>query len=884
MTSTPAPPEDQARLLEDALIAVRQQTVLMRKCLDTPGKLMDALKCCSTLVSELRTSSLGPKQYYELYMAVFDALRYLSVHLRENHPHNHLADLYELVQYAGNIIPRLYLMITVGTAYMAIPEAPVKELMKDMMDMSRGVQHPIRGLFLRYYLSGQARDFLPTGEGDGPEGNLQDSINFVLTNFVEMNKLWVRLQHQGHSKDREQRVRERRELQLLVGSNIVRLSQLVDLETYSNGILGPLLEQVVQCRDVLAQEYLLEIITQVFPDEFHLHTLDQFLAAVSRLNPHVNVKAIVVGLMDRLSSFAEREAQENVTDDRGEVEEKALADLLEKVKLGKEQEPEKPTEPSNSEDHTNGESTAGPTEEPAEGESEPTPSIADTEATAVESEDGQSTVATGPERGIPSDVKLYEIFFEQVNNLVVAQHLPIQDTIALLVSLTNLALNIYPGRLDYVDQVLDYANRKVREHANSADLHSPPAQQSLLALLQAPLKRYVSIFTALSLPTYVPLFQSQTYPTRRAVAGEVARTLLREQIPITTTAQLENVLEILKVLIKEGSQPPAGYPGGPQRRQQETDETLEEQGWLARIVHLLQSENNDTQFKLLQMVRKAYADGADRIRTTTPPLITAGMKLARRFKAREHYDDNWETQSSALFKFMHSAISTLYTRVNGSGAAELALRLFSACGQTADITGFEEVAYEYFAQAFTVYEEAISDSKAQFQAVCVVAGALHQTRNFGRENYDTLITKCALHGSKLLRKPDQCRAVYLASHLWWATPIAVTDETEEGLYRDGKRVLECLQRALRVADSCMEQATSIELFVEILDRYVYYFDQQNESVTTKYLNGLIELIHSNLSTNQQDSASIESSKRHFKHTLENIAGRGYEGVVLDPQK
>ena len=115
--------------------------------------------------------------------------------------------------------------------------------------------------------------------------------------------------------------------------------------------------------------------------------------------------------------------------------------------------------------------------------------------------------------------------------------------------------------------------------------------------------------------------------------------------------------------------------------------------------------------------------------------------------------------------------------------------------------------------------------------MCVIATALHQTRNFGKENYDTLITKCALHGSKLLRKPDQCRAVYLASHLWWAVPNAAIEESEEGLYRDGKRVLECLQRALRVADSCMEQATSIELFVEILDRYVYYFDQQNESVS-----------------------------------------------------
>lgn len=743
----------------------------------------------STLVSELRTSSLGPKQYYELYMSVFDALRYLSVHLRENHPVNHLADLYELVQYAGNIIPRLYLMITVGTAYMSIEGAPVKELMKDMMDMSRGVQHPIRGLFLRYYLSGQARDFLPTGDSDGPEGNLQDSINFILTNFVEMNKLWVRLQHQGHSRERDQRTQERKELQLLVGSNIVRLSQLVDLAAYRDGILGPLLEQVVQCRDVLAQEYLLEVITQVFPDEFHLHTLDQFLAAVSRLNPHVNVKAIVIGLMDRLSDYAERESQNESEEDKGKMEEEALAKLLEKVRLGGSSTsttkdtnaPPESTEPQNG-DHP--EDDGGSAAETVHKENEPEPSIAETEATAV---NGDEAEPAKKRRGIPENVPLYEIFFGQVKNLVQAQHLPIQDTIALCVSLINLALNIYPDRLDYVDQVLEYAQSKVKEHANSADLHSQPAQQNLLALLQSPLRRYVSIFTALSLPTYVPLFQSQTYPTRRAVAGEVAKSLLKDQTFISTPAHLENVLEVLKVLIKEGSQVPAGYPGvvQPRARAMETDETMEEQGWLARLVHLIHSDDNDTQFRLLQMTRKAYSEGNERIRTTTPPLVTAGLKLARRFKTREHYDDNWSSQSSALLKFLHSAISTLYTRVNGSGAPELSLRLFCSCGQVADAIGFEEVAYEFFAQAFTVYEEAISDSKAQFQAVCVIASALHRTRNFGKENYDTLITKCAQHASKLLRKPDQCRAVYLASHLWWATPIAAngeTDETEVRLY------------------------------------------------------------------------------------------------------
>lgn len=45
MASAHPVPDDQSRLLEEALGVVRQQAVLMRRCLETPGKLMDALKC-----------------------------------------------------------------------------------------------------------------------------------------------------------------------------------------------------------------------------------------------------------------------------------------------------------------------------------------------------------------------------------------------------------------------------------------------------------------------------------------------------------------------------------------------------------------------------------------------------------------------------------------------------------------------------------------------------------------------------------------------------------------------------------------------------------------------------------------------------------------------
>ena len=72
------------------------------------------------------------------------------------------------------------------------------------------------------------------------DGNISDSVTFILHNFAEMNKLWVRMQHQGHTREKERREKERLELRILVGTNLVRLSQLetVDASLYQRVSLG----------------------------------------------------------------------------------------------------------------------------------------------------------------------------------------------------------------------------------------------------------------------------------------------------------------------------------------------------------------------------------------------------------------------------------------------------------------------------------------------------------------------------------------------------------------------------------------------------------------------------------------------------------------------
>ena len=71
-------------------------------------------------------------------------------------------------------------------------------------------------------------------------------------------------------------------------------------------VLPQLLEQVVNCKDVVAQQYLLECITQVFPDEFHLQTLETVLSTLPNVQPNVDITAAISGMIERLSNFVSR--------------------------------------------------------------------------------------------------------------------------------------------------------------------------------------------------------------------------------------------------------------------------------------------------------------------------------------------------------------------------------------------------------------------------------------------------------------------------------------------------------------------------------------------------------------------------------------------------
>ncbi|KAF3536196.1 hypothetical protein F2Q69_00020828, partial [Brassica cretica] len=491
-----------------------------------------------------------------------------------------------------------YLLCTVGSVYIKSKQAPSKDVLKDLVEMCRGVQHPIRGLFLRSYLTQVSRDKLPE-IGSDYQG---------LCYKISMNKLWVRIQHQGPGTVREKQEKERNEFRDLVGKNLHVLGQIegVHLEMYKETVLPRILEQVVNCKDDFAQYYLMECIIQVFPDEYHLQTLETLLAACTQLMPTVDTKIVLTQLMDRLSNYAV-----------------SSPDVLH-------------------------------------------------EFLQVEA-------------------------FAKLNNAIGKIEMPIVGAMTLFVSLLTFALRVHPDRLDYVDQVL---------------------------------------------------LESQ--------GGDMTG----EDLPATP--------------------------------------------------------------------RK-------------------------------------------IFQILNQTIEVL----SSVPCPELALRLYLQCAEAASDCDLEPAAYEFFTQAFILYEEEIAVT-----AIHLIAGTLQRVNVFGVENRDTLTPKATGGGysARLLKKPDQCRAVYACSHLFWVDDL-------DGI-KDGERALLCLRRALRITSAAQQMANatrgssgSVTLFVEILNKYIYFYEKGNPHITPSDIQSLIELINTEMQSDNNGNTRTHSDP-FFTSTLRYMRFQKQKGGLM----
>jgi len=443
------------------------------------------------------------------------------------------------------------------------------------------------------------------------------------------------------------------------------------------------------------------------------------------------------------------------------------------------------------------------------------------------------------------------------------------DKLSLQVVLLKMVLRIYPDNLSYVNKVFDNSAKVLEMYKeNESVIKEKSFVTELNSLLHLPLDSYNNVLKILELGNYSEIVNYLEYPMRKRLAVDIVKNILANETLITTADDVGKLFNNIRPLLRD-------EPG---QEAEDDEDFAAEQNMVASLIHLLTSTNPEQQYLIYATARKEFGlGGAKRIKFTLPPLVFGSLQLAPVLRKLSANQEQWSKVGRKIFKFAHETVLALVR----TDHKELAMRLFLQCTTAASNCKFETIAYEFLTQVFEIYEGDVADSKAQFRAISEIIGTLQGLRVFSEENYDTLITKTYVHATKLLKKHDQCRAAYMCSHLFWAGEKKLggskSEEPETGNqneYKNGKKVLACLQRSLRIADTCMDSALNVKLFVEILNEYLYYFEDKNDAVAVKYLTGLIALIKThlaNIETGAEDENELaENVKVYFENTLEHI--------------
>lgn len=286
--------------VQKSIRVIKENAHFMKKAVESEN-LKEALKYTDLILSELRSESLSPKEYYTLFNLIFDELAWFHHNLSNFLKTKKKIDIFEIVQYSKKILPRLYLLIIASLIKIENNGQDPMKVFWEVFKLLKGVQHPLRGLMLRYYFLKMVKEKIEDKEDDLV---IEEVISLYLMNLREMNSLWVRLN--SLIDDRDKRIRQRKDLAMLVGENLMRLSALegLDLRLYKTLVFPKVIEVILDTKDRVSQEYLFDCLISVFPDDFHLETLASLLEATERLGKKVEINAILMKLMERLALFA----------------------------------------------------------------------------------------------------------------------------------------------------------------------------------------------------------------------------------------------------------------------------------------------------------------------------------------------------------------------------------------------------------------------------------------------------------------------------------------------------------------------------------------------------------------------------------------------------
>ena len=798
--------------LEKGLKKIKEQSFHINSAIEK-NNLRQCLREAFTMLCELRTEELSPKNYYNLYISVVDVMLNLKNYMIEEiNRGRRLIDLYDDVQQAQYVIPRFYLMITVGSIYIEKDPRSTKIIIYDMLGLVKSVQNPIKGLFLRNYLLKMIKDKLPDKDNvylrEG--ASFEDSLKFIIENMEEMNRLWIRLSS-GSGSEKMKREKERDELKILIGESMNKLSSLENLtiDLYEKNVLPRLLDIIINSKDKLCQQYLMECIIHAFPDSYNVKCMERLLDAISYLEPGVDIGIIFVSLMQKLGNYFGR--QDISAEDSKDKEILELAKNIYPILL------------RNFNGYMN--------------------------------------------QNLNSNNKSFDL-----NKLL-----------GLVLSFMKFSLQCSPAeqKSQSINNIFSLALDLSNKQPHKLD---DDCINKIGLLLIEPLNSAINIFR---MNDFIPLMNFLNYQNKKHLGIKLIETLIKEadnekssMEKISDLDSLDNVLRFIQPLL-----------GDARDSIQEDESTYEyEQTIVSKLVYIIRTKNPENIYRILGDLKNIFAHvGINRRRYTLPPLASRIIQFCHDITICYESKLDLIPEKKKNNKYVKGIIDSLdISKVqNDDIFYKLILNLYKLLTETIDLISQEqpELAFKLFLQSAS-QANSINCNKEKFQDSCtnfiknalnifeegrynqnkrydmlVQLSSLLMTLSINKDVIGTIVEELVKGSQKMVQREDQCKAMLILSQLYFS------------LFKDEKQVMDCLNKARRFADFAMTNPRNLVLFIDYLNKILYFIEQEEKVIDIKpeQIEDVIELIRGHIRTIKNipsdDISFLGNIEAYFKNTI-----------------
>ena len=808
--------EDQERYLDRGLKKIKAQSFHINTAIEK-NNLRQCLKETYSMLSELRTNALTPKNYYHLFTTIFDEMMIVENFFREEIKRGRKPrDIYDSVQQAIYLIPRLYLMISAGALVMENEPKSAEEIIFDLLGMIKGVQNPIRGLFVRYYLLKRIKDKLPDKDNVYIEegGKIEDTLKFLIQNMDEMNRLWIRLSSDVMGNEKILRDKERTELKILVGESINRLSSLdgLTIELYEKEVLPKLIQIILESNDVLSQQYLMECIIHAFSDSYNIKCIESILNTLSSLTPGVDIKGLFISLMEKLAKF--------ITDNSGE------------------------------------------------------------DATE---EDKKLTSAA---------MNVYPVLLQYFDRLqketcMLGDNM---DVLKLLdLNAAFMKFSIKCTDIDVLSSINHILTSTLECFRQLARRLSSDGNKKLSKLLAIPLESNHSLF---EMTDFDGLILFLDYSLRKNLALKIIQSLYKDQSKekLDSVDKIQKLLKLIRPLITDVED-----------ALEEDYMTFEsEQNEVSKMIFVVKSQDPEMIYEIYGELKNVFVEGgSNRRKITLPTLASCIIQFCHKLSlaydnknglvseeikknpysneiinlidvSKIDSDETFYKLMLNIYKLLNEIISII-SQENPENALKLYLASAAQVNTIqSDRSNYEEACASFMNAAMNIYQEGKYDQNIKYSLLSQVVGYLLNFTILSNENVENILKILIESGTKMAKRGDQFNSMLSIGQIYYS------------VLKDGNKVNDCIDKARKYADFAMANPQNLTLFIELLNKFLYFVENGDEIISIKpeQIDDIIELIKNHIQTIKNevsvDSSFLPDIEKYFNNTIEIIKRRKNE--------